>query len=337
MSVRRAAQRGFTLIELLVVMGVLSLLMALIVPAVQSAREASRRLQCQNHLHQIGLGLHSYHATFDAFPPNTTNSPGVSVYQGFFSIQARILPFLDRADLFNNINFTVGTAPPETFPDWSFNNASEEAAYATNYTVSSTTIASFLCPSDGGPFTQSGNTYRGNVGVGPYWGTGQEFPDSGNGLLPEIGFTSAARTPDGLSHTVAFSERVRGSGKEDNPNPERDLFGWTNFLLDADDLLNVCRSAARPGEGAFVLSGRWWFWTGRRRHPLQPRPSPTAGFRTASRRVRGRRFGMATARSRHPGGVNVLMGDGSNRFISETIKQAVWRALGSRNGSELVD
>ena len=117
-----------------------------------------------------------------------------------------------------------------------------------------------------------------------------------------------------------------------------DLFGWTSFVLDADDLLLMCRSAARTDNAAFVFSGRCGgSGPGESATPLQPRPDPNGnipdciggGARTA--------IGMATARSRHPGGVNVLMGDGSLRFIMETIAKDVWPGFGTRNGSELVD
>jgi len=330
-------QRAYSLIELMVVFGIISILTGMLLPAVQAAREAARRARCQNNLHQIGLGLHAYHSTFDAFPPNTTNGSGSSVYMGFFSVQVRLLGFMDRVSFYNGINFEVGTAPPETFPNWGLLNAAEVTAHATNLTISSASIGEFLCPSDSGPFTESGSNYRGNTGVGPYWGTSAEYFDSGNGLFPEIGYTTAARTPDGLSHTAAFSERVRGSGRDDAPSTERDLFGWSTFVLNSDDLLAMCRSASRLHKATFVTSGRWWFWTGRERtlynHAQPPNgriPDCIAGgSRTA--------LGMATARSRHPGGVNVLMGDGSVRFFQETIAKDVWRGFGSRNGSELVD
>jgi len=105
-------RRGFTLIELLVAIGILCLLVAIALPAVQAARESARRAQCQNNLHQIGLALHGYHADHNTFPPAVTGTR--NGYSGAFSLQVRLLPHLDRSTLFNSINFASGTWPPDT-------------------------------------------------------------------------------------------------------------------------------------------------------------------------------------------------------------------------------
>lgn len=328
--------RGFSLIELLVVTGLISILLALTIPAVQAAREAARGAACSNNLRQIGLAIHAYHGQSNAFPPAATVSVN-PLYDGFFSVQCRILPFMEQANLFNAINMRLGTYPPETAFGLGLLSQSEVTAFETNKTVSQSSLSTFLCPSDAGAYSIAGSNYRGNTGVGPYGGTSAEYADSGNGLFPEIGFVTMARVPDGLSHTVAFSERVRGSGQPASPDAGRDLYPWRTFILSADDLLRQCRLTARPGSETFAYSGRWWFWTGRERtlynHAQPPNgriPDCVAGgSRTA--------MGMATARSRHPGGVNVLMGDGSLRFVSEGIAGNVWRGLGTRNGAELVD
>lgn len=253
-----------------------------------------------------------------------------------------MLAFLDQQTLFNAVNFSVGAYPDvwglsnTTWPpkigitDW-------DAVRAINSTVRFSQVGIFLCPSDGGPFERTGTNYRGNAGVGPEYGASAEFPDSGNGLCTEIGLITPARIPDGLSHTAAFSERIRGSGGS-TVNPTRDSFCLLNLVLTADDLLLASRAAARASNPTIYFDhGRYWFWIGRERtlynHAQTPNGSIPDGMYPVVLTARG----MATARSFHPGGVNVLMGDGSTRFVSDTIAQAVWRGFGSRNGSELVD
>jgi prepilin-type processing-associated H-X9-DG protein len=165
-----------------------------------------------------------------------------------------------------------------------------------------------------------------------------EYPDSGNGLFLEQGLTRPSSVPDGLSHTAMYSERLRGSGGPD-VNPDRDSFGLLVLVLTADDLILAARAAARQGSlsGYFTDQGRYWFWTGRERTLYNHAQAPNGMVPDAiSMNIMTAR-GMATARSNHPGGVNALMADGSVRFVSETISQAVWRGLGTRNGRELVD
>jgi len=332
-------QRGFTLIELMVAIGIISILIALLLPAAQFSREAARRIQCQNNLHQLGLAMHSYHASHNCFPPATTMGklPDGTHFGGLYSIQARMLPDLDSAARYNAINFQTGTWPVDSYLVYPTDLQLE--LDSVNATVFESSIRTFLCPSDGGAFSSTGNNYRGNTGVGPRFSQWAENPDSGNGLFPEIGLVTAAGVPDGLSHTVAFSERLRGSDGK-NIDPERDMFQriGTGAVHTADQLLTACRIVARSSNTAgFVYSGRWWFWTGRERTlynhaqvPNGPIPDCTYGAATPM-------IDMATARSRHSGGVNALMGDGSGRFIPDSVAQEVWRGLGTRNGRELVD
>ena len=256
---------AFTLIEVLVVIGVRSILLALLLPAAQSVRDAARLSQCQNNLRQIGVALHSYHESQNRFPTGvTTYSYGDGTfYGGFYSVHDRLLAYLDQSPLYNAINFATGTWPPDTF--LSPPAASKLRLNSANSTVYQTGIGMFLCPSDGGPFAETGNNYRGNTGVGPSGSTWAETPDSGNGVFPEIGTTSAAKIPDGLSHTVAFGERLRGSGHQP-PDPERDIFKRMGTAYTADQILLACRVAARPSDTpGFVTNGKWWFWTGRER------------------------------------------------------------------------
>jgi prepilin-type processing-associated H-X9-DG protein len=243
----------------------------------------------------------------------------------------RLLPFLDQLNIYNAINFSLGTAPAPITPY-------EQAGNVVNLTARDTQIKIFLCPSDGGPFEGTGTNYRGNVGVGPANTTSIEFPDSNNGLFPELDFVRMSYVPDGLSHTAAFSERLRGSGRASAPSPERDFWASHGFVSTADDQLKNCQIMARPGAtGTFAEAGQWWYWTGRERTLYTHAQAPNGRIPDCLALYVQTALGMATARSWHPGGVNVLMGDGSCRWFSSSINQTVWRGFGTRNGGELVD
>jgi type II secretory pathway pseudopilin PulG len=235
MKVLRCAT-GFTLIELLAVIGITSIVIGLLLPAVQLSREAARRAQCLNNLRQLGIAINAYHGDFGAFPTRVTikhySAPGVMdapFYCGLYSIHSRLLPYLDQLPLFNSVNFDVGTWPTD-----SLNARPSSTALSLNLanaTAMQTQVEIFLCPSDSGQLERMGNNYRGNVGVGPAYGTSARKPDSGNGLFPEIGLTTMSQVPDGLSHTAAFSERLRGSGDVGHLQPARDIYlGVTTSL-----------------------------------------------------------------------------------------------------------
>ena len=335
---------AFTLIELLACVGIISVLTALILPAAQAAREAARRAACQNNLRQIGLSLQNYHDVHECYPQCYTSKvvpsadPGLAIwlYEGEYSIQTRLLPYLGLGPSYNAINFSVGATPPDVFE--ASLTPEGEVLLAINATASGVRVATFLCPSDGGPFGEPGNNYRANVGVGPAYLPSAECRDSGNGLFMEIGLTRASYVTDGLSHTASFSERLRGSGRNAPPSPERDYWPMPWYVRSADGLIRGCQVTARPGAVRnYTRSGRSWFWPGRDRthytHTQQPNgPVPDCILPKGIVPL-----GMATARSWHPGGVNLLLGDGSTRFVGETIDLSVWRGLGTRNGGELVD
>jgi prepilin-type processing-associated H-X9-DG protein len=215
----------------------------------------------------------------------------------------------------------------------------ERAKNAMNATVYQTRVAVFLCPSDGGPFRNTGCNYRGNTGNGPLWATDPEFPDSANGIFPESDLITLAWVRDGLSHTVALSERLRGSGHAGEARADRDYFMLGRPAHTADQLLKACAISGRPGVTSFFVDGgHWWFWTGRERTLYTHTQTPNGAVVDC---IAGNAvyapLGMATARSRHPGGVHAGMADGSVRFVEDGIALEVWRGLGTRNGRELVD
>lgn len=331
----KSTNSGVTVIELLVVISIISLLIGITIPAIQAAREAARAAQCTHNLHEIGLALHNYESTFNCLPVCIT-SEGYKPYNGYFSIHTRLLPFIENRQLYDAINFDVGTIPPESVRGGGL-GPNEKIINEMNATVYKYSISTFLCPSDTGAFGVAGVNYRGNSGVGPGKTTWAETPDSGNGFFTELGCTKLAYVPDGLSHTVAFSERSRGSNQTRDYMAARDTWPLDVFVNTSDDLLKACRAVARPGRtDVFSFGGKWWFWTGRERtlytHAQPPNgriPDCLNGGTTAD--------GMTTARSAHSTGVNALMGDGSTRVVRDTIENHVWRGLGTRNGSEIVD
>jgi prepilin-type N-terminal cleavage/methylation domain-containing protein/prepilin-type processing-associated H-X9-DG protein len=333
----REVRPGFTLVELLVAVSIIGLLVALGLPAVQSSREAARRAECANNLKQIGLGLHNYEASYRSFPLNW-RYPRVNPELGEpyfihgrpYSALTRLLPFLDQQPLFASINFNV-----ETFPSgWSI------FPFPDNVTAHNTTLSVYLCPSDGASSPSPyGCNYRGNYGLGPHIHTSRETYDSGNGFYSFPGVLGPASFPDGLAHTVAYSERLRGTGREGGLALARD-FGdimVNNYCTDrdADYALACCQLAATRGFPAYRQGGFTWFYGDFECTAYNHAQEPNGRIPDALQQ--GPWFGIATARSLHPGGVNGLMTDGSVRFFKDTTARSVWRGLGTRNGGELVE
>ena len=201
---------GFTLIELLVVIAIIAILIALLLPAVQQAREAARRSTCKNNMKQLGLALHNYHDVHSAFPAGRMRTTA-SDYLGH-STQTMLLPYIDQAPLYNQMNFTVG-----------FNSAP-------NFALGQTILTAFLCPSN--PTTE-GVDYTG-ASAGPdaarthyegisdsgsgRRGTSSIVVSNGNGLFFWNSKVKLQDITDGASNTLAFCEVVsKGAGKNDAP------------------------------------------------------------------------------------------------------------------------
>lgn len=326
--------KGFTLIELLVALSIIGIMIALLLPAVMSARESSRKSQCNNNLKQIGLALHSYHSVHNVFPYYMNNywfanlPPNAS--RASFAAHVRLLPYLEQAALANSINYDL-----EGYGLTLVVNLA-------NQTSRNTTVRTFLCPSDGTAFPEfAGNNYRGNLGIGPQWGPNVESPDSGGGFYDHVaGTIGASAFHDGLSHTIAYSERVRGTGTKGGGVPERDYspLNYTDApLRDADFALQWCRVAAREFGMTHVKSGEMWILERREFTSYCHAQEPNGSIPDSLQFDYPTSWGISTARSMHFGGVNALAADGSTRFVQETINRNVWRALGTRAGGELVD
>ena len=357
----RDLRRGFTLIEVLVVIAVIGLLVALLLPAVQAAREAARRMQCGNNLRQIGLALQGYHDAVGSLPwgqgPFGWNDWGAV---------ALSLPYLEQNVLFNGINFSSDLFPAQP-------------GCPANSTAQGRTLAVLICPSDVDRLTNpEGHTnYAGNAGSNPlFFGRATSRPGfpvaaifpTPDGLFafvsaspdPPFGIVvSFAIIPDGLSQTAAFSERVKGIGTGNRLDPLRPTSavagvgrpsGTTPAGAAADTVpqpyyaacratpptaSNLATDAGPDGVGWYAYGMHWWTghpYAGRYNHVMTPNTWSCAYD------VNGiiNDNGANPANSRHPGVVNVLLADGSTRAVKETIAVEIWWSLGTRAGSEII-
>lgn len=328
---------GFTLIEVLVVIGVIGIVVSLMLPAVQSARESARRLQCENHLKQIGIALQNYEAAVGSFPPSVLYSISASDIHGYSyasisSPHAMLLPQLEMADLYDSINFSTPYI-------W----LNDIEARGTNVTAASVTVEVFLCPSDGltMPMPYGPNNYRANAGLcGACLAENvASKPDSHtdeSGAFTAEGTKSAAFT-DGLSNTLCFSEKLVGGMRDYTPN--RDWIQvpdelMPHHLVSWIEWLNLC-SDMRSNYKATTDSGRTWLIGGAAHTTFFTAAPPNSSIPDCGS-LWDAGTGIFAARSRHPGGVNAMMTDGSVRFFRNGIDPAVWHALGSRSGGEVV-
>lgn len=334
----RAQRAGVTLVEVLVVIAVAGTLVSLLLPAVMSARESSRRVQCANHLRQLGLAAHAYVDAHGAFPYTSVSSGefvngvrivhrAVSPHQGLIGyIDPAISNALDRRDA--SLPF-VNDRPPSN-------------VNLTNRKLLKTPVPVFLCPSDLSP--PGGTNYRGNMGISinlwPYEPRPSREKESRMGAFVNAQAVRPDEFTDGLSTTALFSERVVGDGDPSRYTPWRDIFSPPPAVNTTDQAIRFCREYATanpPGEYSYAgytwIYGCWAHtWYNHILTPLSPTPDCASGGGGFSIGGGG---GLYTARSLHPGGVNLATADGAVRFVSETIDLQAWRALGTRNGGEV--
>lgn len=330
-------RRAFTLIELLVAMSVIGILIALLLPAVQMVRETARRMSCSNNLSQIGRALHNYHDTHRVLPFGCgTDYDGVVSSLGTlsdrrYSTQSQILPQLDQASVYHNINFHVAPFDPYV------NSGAYDPACiasgglsATNGVAAVTVIPTFLCPSDIDRLQSvwGHNNYRSCNGGG--W-----HGRNGNGLFGQNSSVQFSMATDGLSNTAMFSERCKGTWDHAIFDPLADIYDMAG-IWNENTFRTFCESLSPEEAAAYpqnVDSGQNWLeanfnWT-RYNHLVSPNHvSCKNGFTWDG-------VGMA-ASSRHPGGVNVLFADGHARFISDDIDLTTWSGLGTISGAEVL-
>ncbi|MDG3006119.1 DUF1559 domain-containing protein [Paludisphaera mucosa] len=369
------SRSAFTLIELLVVIAIIAVLIALLLPAVQSAREAARRIQCTNNLKQIGLGLHNYLSTHNVFPPGrmtpdlrtgagvvstsytSYGSITTSGWTGYYSVHCHILNYMEQVNAYNAMNFSAPNVSRLT-------SGGQATIYSANYTAFAIAQSTFLCPSD--PNTTAGgiseNNYRYNFGGStPYAGADSTTTQStitalsgGNGAFTIGPGMSMAQFTDGLSNTAAFAERTKGTGfpvATQLPSLSDNVtrVGRAAGLPDREALFTDCLSARRIDSFNFNAQGRWlpgsdfsdgwpfaWYIATMYNHVAPPNwQGIDCGSFSSTMDTPGE-HAIVSARSAHPGGVNVLMGDGSSRFVKNSIAVETWRAVGTRAGGEVV-
>jgi prepilin-type N-terminal cleavage/methylation domain-containing protein/prepilin-type processing-associated H-X9-DG protein len=311
---------GFTLIELLVVISIIAVLIALLLPTVQSAREAARRAQCVNNLKQIGLAMHNYHDSQGQFPPGYLILPGGNTLMGPPDVLTHdtgpgwawgslLLPYLEQRTVYDALNFSL--------PCW----------FPANSTGARVSLNVFLCPSVSDStrlydvLDQSGKRlatlsrshYVGNSGRQEAWAYAtDDWSTLSDGPIYRNAQTRAASVTDGLSNTVFVGEHSAVlsdktwvgvvPGAIGCPTP-RFATSWCDVA--ATQVL--CHSGPNPWENPPLI------------HP------PNA-----------RMCKICQMYAEHPGGCNVLMGDGSVRFATSNISQIVWPALATRAGGEVI-
>ena len=325
-------RRGFTLIELLVVIAIIGVLIALLLPAVQSAREAARRSQCTNNLKQLGLALHNYVSINEAIPPS-----GVCGNNGLqnYSMKSRMLGNLEQQQLFNALNFSQSY--------WNNN-------YAQNITVKITNLSVFNCPSDGPGPTPNGGTsqYPNSVGLarqptGWYPNGPAYFLDlkingnnGDNTLSRMVTFSSFT---DGLSNTVMFSEMVKGKMSNSKVGVHIVFNLSTNAGLGSSLAIHqYCQTL--NGQTPITALSNSWDWKGE--HWLVQDMGRGGGFSMVNMpnqincEAGSQIDSFLGASSMHPGGVNVMMADGSVRFVKNSVNMVSWYGIATMDGSEVV-
>ncbi|RLS44662.1 MAG: DUF1559 domain-containing protein [Planctomycetota bacterium] len=340
MSAKRNALirgRGFTLIELLVVIAIIAVLIALLLPAVQQAREAARRAQCKNNLKQIGLALHNYESSHSCLPPGRVGFPMT------FSSLAAIQPYIDGGNLYNLIDFSK--APTYVEPP--------VAPYAQNVVAAMTKVSTYLCPSDFG--VVQGNSYA-PTNYAACTGSGSSattrYIRKGDGVMMDVklgGLTRFRDITDGMSSTVAFGEQTlgngyavggNGTGSIPATNPPADprlqvlkLSTSQNDTITGTDPSPANCVVGAAGSWSGIRGAKWMdghYGNTLYNHGLNPNSSTFDCGNTSNN------AGLTASRSRHTGGVHVLLCDGATRFVSDNIDTVIWRSLATKAGGEVV-
>ena len=366
-SAQTDRKRGFTLIELLVVISIIAVLVGLLLPAVQSAREAAHRLKCTNNLKQIILALHNYEGANGTYPPGACWQAYAGDHSDAAGHLVRIAPYLEQSAIADAMNFSI------------------PMYYSANTTVTGTGLSVLWCPSDGsivnshtyaapatydgGPLPMNYSSYAGNLGTWPYYGYvsstsggNQEALTAINGILSQIGYppgktvtiygtpypgrpsirpTRIADVTDGTSNTIAYGEHAHGLfSQTPDANGVTDIQDWNWWV------------SGNYGDTIFSTL-----------FPMNPQRKLATGYYESGEFMQGDDM-VTSASSFHPGGANFAFCDGSVRFLKDSIDSwtidpvtklpqgftyqapkyvagpgarfGVYQALSTRNGGEVI-
>ncbi len=342
---RRSYRRAFTLIELLVVIAIIGILIALLLPAVQQAREAARRSQCTNNLKQMGLATLNFESSFGHLPPGLGPTPRFGGFDGRANVQAQILPYLEQAALFSAFNLEV--------------NFNLFGTTVQNHTAQTQIVDAYVCPSDitrAKLFNLGYCNYFASTGASACMEIGSAFafqeavqarlgvfnytmdrsaPNTDPKFRQVIGTIKIADVRDGTSNTALFSE-TRRSISQVNIAAEIPIPDLLNVYIVSSGFDNAAPTA--PCETFPGVRIRY-------RGQQYYRSLPQTGYYSHTIPPNYKKWDCGgidflrshtAARSYHPGGVNIVLADGSVRFIKDSIALDTWRAIGTRAGAEVI-